>query len=273
MTATPSVVSESMDRLAPTRRPNERIVMFQNWSELLFLHWVVPAQQIIPHLPPGLELDTFEDRAYVGLVPFTMTGVRPVWSPSVPPLSDFHETNVRTYVHHNGSNPGVWFFSLDAANGIAVRIARALWKLPYHYAYMQMEKRTKFLPAGDDSETNTEKRKERMIIDYKTERLWPGPLPGRCEVRYSPTGTVSSATPGTLEHFLAERYILYAYADGRLLSGQVHHTPYPLQTATVHDLDENLLAAAGIARPDDPPIAHYASGVSVDIFPLRPVSD
>lgn len=254
MTTTPSS-ADRIDRISPTRRPSGRVVMYQTWSELLFLHWVIPAEQILPHLPPGLELDTFEGRAYVGLVPFTMTGVRPVWSPSVPPLSNFHETNVRTYVHYEGRNPGVWFFSLDAANSIAVRIARAVWKLPYHFARMELNK-----TAGG-------------VIDYTTERLWPGPLPGKCEVRHSPAGPVFHAEPGTLEHFLAERYILYAYANQRLLSGQVNHTPYPLQTASVPALEESLLAAAGIRRGEEAPLAHYASGVTVDIFPLRAVTD
>src|SRR2546425_10260967 len=131
MATVQSVPSDSIDRLSPTLRPNGRRAMFQRWADLLFLHWIVPADQITPLLPPVLTLDTFEGHAYIGLVPFTMTGVRPVWAPPVAPLSDFHETNVRTYVHLKGRDPGVWFFSLDAANTIAVRIARAVCKLPY----------------------------------------------------------------------------------------------------------------------------------------------
>ena len=106
----------NIDRLAPTRRPNGRIVMRQQWRDLLFLHWEVPAALLQSLTPAELTLDTFDGKAYVGLVPFTMRNVRPVWSPSVPPLSNFHETNVRTYVHYKGRGPGVWFFSLDAAN-------------------------------------------------------------------------------------------------------------------------------------------------------------
>jgi len=227
--------------------------MYQCWSDLSFLHWPFSPEAIRPLLPPGLELDTFEGKAYVGLVPFTMTGVRPVWSPPFKPLSDFHETNVRTYVHYQGRDPGVWFFSLDAANVPAVRIARALWKLPYHFARMQLEK------------ANGE-------ILYRSERLWPAPTPATCDVRIRPIGPVAPAAVGTLEHFLAERYILYAYARSRLYTGQVHHTPYPLQQAELLALDASLLEAANLARPDTQPLVHYASGVDVRIFPLRPIT-
>jgi len=246
-----------IDRIAPTRRPTgERVVMRQTWADLLFLHWPVAPETLAPLLPPGLTLDTFNAAAYVGLVPFTMTGVRPTWSPPVRGLSDFHETNVRTYVHHEGRDPGVWFFSLDAANAPAVRIARALWKLPYHFARMTLAR-------------------DKGRVRYASERLWPGPLPGTCRAEYTPTGTPAPAEPGTLEHFLAERYVLYARSrNGRLLRGRVHHAPYPLQTATLHALDETLVAAAGITLPrpnEPPPLVHYARAVSVEVFGLRAV--
>ena len=248
---------QTIDRIAPTRRPLDRVDMRQDWSELLFLHWTVPVAALRPHIPPELEIDTFEGNAYIGLVPFTMSGVRPIWSPSIPGLSNFHETNVRTYVHYKGRNPGVWFFSLDAANAIAVQIALTFWKLPYYFATMTLHKQKKADGA--------------IEVDYETERLWPQPTPGFCKVRYSVDTPVAHAKPGTLEHFLAERYFLYTKADSTLYSGQVYHTPYPLQKATVLSLDENLIRAAGIIRPETPPLAHYASGVRVEVFPLRAV--
>jgi uncharacterized protein YqjF (DUF2071 family) len=225
--------------------------MRMTWADLGFLHWEIPVAVLRPLVPDALEIDAFEGRAFVGLVPFTMKGVRPVWAPSVPWLSNFHETNVRTYVHHQGRDPGVWFLSLDAANPIAVVIARMLWKLPYHFARMRLQQ-------------------EGAGVRYATDRRWPGPHPGACALRYEPTGPVAPAAVGTLEHFLAERYVLYAFARGRLFSGRVHHTPYPLQTARVEGLEENLLAAAGLARPSTPPLVHYASGVDVEVFALEP---
>ncbi len=226
--------------------------MYQRWASLLFLHWPVPAEMLLPMLPPGLTLDTFSGRAYVGLIPFTMTGVRPIWFPRFPSLTDFHETNVRTYVHYKGSDPGVWFFSLDAANALAVRVARALWNLPYHYARMGL-------------------RTEGEWMDYASERLWPDPMPANLRVRYRSIGPVCPALPDTLEHFLVERYFLYTNKHGHLYRGQVHHAPYPLQTIEAIELDENLLRAAGITRPDIAPLAHYASELNVRIYPLRRV--
>lgn len=247
------LTADTIDRIAPTLRPSGRTVMRQRWAELGFLHWEVQPDALRSQLPPGLTLDTFEGRAFVGLVPFTMTGVRPTVLPPFPPLSNFHEVNVRTYVHHEGRNPGVWFFSLDAANAMAVRLARAWFKLPYHYARMRLTK------TGE-------------TVDYASERLWPEPTPAECRLCYTPSGPVTPASPGSLEHFLAERYFLYAYKNGVLYRGQVHHPPYPLQTAVVSHLEESLIAAAGIARPETPPLAHYAREVRVHIFPLQRVA-
>ena len=255
-----SEASESLiDRLSPSLRPAGSGVMHQRWARLLFLHWEMPAEALRPLLPPGLDLDLFEGRAYVGLVPFTMTGVRPLGFPAVRGLSNFHEVNVRLYVHRRGQAPGVWFLSLDAANAVAVRLARWTYKLPYYFARMRMEP-----PESPAFE-------EPGVISYESTRVWPGPLPAHCRLRYEPTAGVSFAKAGTLEHFLVERYILYAHAAGKLFQGQVHHTPYPLQTARLCDLDESLIAASGLTRPVAEPLIHYVREVNVRIFPLRRV--
>ncbi|WP_224364976.1 YqjF family protein [Hyalangium versicolor] len=240
---------DTIDRIAPTLRPNGQPVMYQRWRTLLFLHWEFPAEVVAPLVPPGLTLDTYEDRVLVGLVPFTMKGVRPAGLPAFSPLSNFHETNVRTYVHREGQEPGVWFFSLDAANRIAVKLARAWFKLPYHFARMRLEY-------------------EGAWISYSSERLWPTPVPARCAVRCSPKGEAAVSKPGTLQHFLVERYYLYTLHGGSLWRGQVHHTPYPVRGVEVQGLDESLLAAAGLTRPQVPPLVHFSEGVDVDVFGL-----
>ena len=243
-----------IDRETPTRRPDRRAVMRQDWHRLLFLHWEVPDDSLRALLPPGLELDLFEGRAFVGLVPFSMTGVRPVGLPAFPPLSNFHETNVRTYVHVAGRDPGVWFFSLDAANRIAVWLARTWFHLPYYHARMSL----------------TEREGARPILTYTSCRA-EGPGSARTAIQATPTGPARAATLGTLDHFLAERYLLYAEHQGRIYRGQVHHSPYPLQPAEALAIDETLLAANGIARPEATPLAHFASGVRVEVFPLERV--
>ena len=180
--------------------------MRQNWRELLFLHWAFAPELIRPLIPRELELDLFEGKAYVGLVPFTMTGVRPIGLPAVAGLSSFHETNVRTYVHVDGRDPGVWFFSLDAANTIAVRLARRLFHLPYHRARMFLE-RERPAPSAQPAP-----------ILYAGVRCWPAPLPASYLIRGQVTGPVRSAVPGTLDHFLAERYSALHPVSGPPLS-------------------------------------------------------
>ncbi len=241
----------TMDRLAPTRRPDGRPAGFQRWRTLAFLHWEVPVEAVAALLPAGLAVDTFEGRAYVGVVPFTMRDVSPWWSPSVPGVSNFHELNVRTYVA-SGDRPGVWFFSLDAASSIAVIAARTGWHLPYHRASMEVE------IEGDE-------------VRYRSRRLWPGPKPAELDVRYRIGESIGEAAPGTFEHFLAERYLLFATGGGHLRIGQVHHRPYPLHRAEVLEVRESVVAAAGLPATSGPPHVLYSPGVDVDVFPLAPL--
>jgi len=228
--------------------------MHQAWRDLLFLHWPIPVAAVRGLIPETLEIDAFEGRAYVGLIPFRMTGIRPVGLPPLPGLSRFEEVNVRTYVQRgDGRDRGVWFFSLDAAHRLAVAVARRTYHLPYHHARMRLA-RAEGPGAADGG-----------AITYTSTRLGPGPRPAACELAYTPTGPARPAEPGTLEHFLVERYILYTRGPRGLLSGRVHHAPYQIQGATVHRLEESLVAAAGIARPETAPLAHYCQGVHVRI--------
>jgi hypothetical protein len=226
--------------------------MRQSWRHLGFLHWEVAAEALRRLVPEALAIDTFDGRAFVGLVPFTMHGVRPAWSPALPGMSRFHEVNVRTYVHRGGREPGVYFFSLDAASRLAVIGARTFWRLPYHFAAMDL-------------------RQEGDAILYSSTRRWPGPKPADCRLRYRPLGEATPARPDSLEHFLAERYLLYTTSRGRLLRGRVHHGPYPVQAAECPELHETLIQAAGITKPSDSPLVHYAAGVDVEVFPLETV--
>jgi hypothetical protein len=241
---------EVIDQAAPAGRPAGRAAMLQRWSELLFLHWEVPAAVLRPLVPDLLDVDTFDGRAYVGLVPFRMSRIRPPWGFALPLLSRFPEINLRTYVRRAGRAPGVWFFSLDAANPLAVLVARAAFRLPYNLARMRVAV-------------------EGARVAYESRRLWPGPKPAACHVDYEPVGAPAAAGPGTLAHFLVERYVLYTLARGRLHEGRVHHPPYELQAARVSGLRESLRAAAGLPPRETEPLAHYVSAVDVELFALR----
>jgi uncharacterized protein YqjF (DUF2071 family) len=240
------------DRLTQTIRPDGRPQGFQRWQHLLFLHWELPAETIQKSLPSGLLVDTFEGRAFIGVVPFTMRDVAPWWSPSVPGVSNFHELNVRTYVHRDGRDPAVWFYSLDAASSLAVILARVFWHLPYHRASMRL------VASGDQ-------------VSYSSRRAWPAPRPAELVARYEIGEPLGPSAPGTLEHFLCERYLLYAKHEDAFLIGQVHHKPYPVHSARVLELRESMVVAAGFPAPEGAPLAHYAPGVDVDVFALRKV--
>jgi uncharacterized protein YqjF (DUF2071 family) len=249
-----------MTQVLSKKRPDARAVMRQKWRHLLFVHWALPPDVVRPLVPSQLELDLYEGRAYLGFVAFTMTGVRPVGVPPVPGVSSFHETNLRTYVKADGHDPGVWFFSLDAANSIAVRLARALFHLPYFRAQMFLERE----PVAQTGQS--------PAIVYAGVRRWPAPLPASYAARALPTGAIQPAQANTLEHFLVERYILYTLWQDRLYEGRVYHTPYPVQTARILSLDETVSLAAGFPRLDAAPFAHFSPGVDVEVFALRRVT-
>jgi uncharacterized protein YqjF (DUF2071 family) len=249
---------DEIDRLSPAVEPGRQPLLLQNWRHLGFFHWEIPPAELQRLLPAGLTLDTFEGKAYAGLVPFTLTGVRPVLIPPLPWISSFHEVNVRTYVHLGGRDPGVWFFSLDASSRLAVEAARAAYKLPYFDARIDFSVAGEALPEIEMNVQRTDGR---------------GAMPANAHLAWRPVeGPVTPAAPGTLEHFLVERYILYSQDESRRLHrARVHHQPYPLQRAELVRMDETLVWAAGIRRSGDVPIRHYAREVNVKVYPLERV--
>ena len=226
--------------------------MHQRWAELGFLHWPVPVAALRDLVPRALTIDTYEGQAYVGVVPFTVTGARPMLMPPLPWVSDFHEVeraNVRAPRRRGSRVSGSSASTPPTA--LVVAAARALFLLPYHHARIEID----VDPAGSTSGPSATARRARLFA-----------------ARYEPLGRAEAAAVGSLEHFLAERYLLYTSADRRLWQAQVHHEPYPLQQARAEVMVEGLMAAAGIARPEgQPPLAHFAREVNVEIFALRDV--
>ncbi|MEZ6125137.1 MAG: DUF2071 domain-containing protein [Planctomycetaceae bacterium] len=226
---------------------------YQRWSQLLFLHWRIDPDVIQEQLPSGLSVETFDDSAWLALVPFSMERVRPWWSPPVPGISWFLETNVRTYVKHVSGQTGVWFFSLDANSRLAVAVARKFWHLNYQSSDMHLH-------ADADMRRYGGKRIGHAKTSYA--------IVAQLDSQSDPT----RAADGTLEHFLLERYHLIAQRpDLRFVCGQVHHEPYrcrPLSHLTVR---QTMAAAAGIQLPEDQPPDHmtWCPGVDVRISPLK----
>jgi uncharacterized protein len=231
------ILQQSQHR--PWPLPWKPWVMAQSWHDLLFAHWAVSAEMLRPHIPADLSIDTFEERAWVGVVPFRMTGVRLRFTPALPWLSAFPELNVRTYVSFGGK-PGVWFFSLDAANPLAVAVARAWFGLPYFRARMSCVQKNGW-------------------VEYHSERTHAGTPSAVLKARYRPQGDAFEVRPGSVEHFLTERYCLYAAkSKGRIYRGEIHHPPWALHGAKAEISENSMAEAAGIMLPSESPMVHFA---------------
>lgn len=225
--------------------------MTQTWHDLVFAHWPVAVEQLRPLIPPGLQIDTYEGQAWIGVVPFRMSGVRPRPLPAVPWLSAFPELNVRTYVTAN-DKPGVWFFSLEAANPVAVAVARRWYLLPYFHARMSC-------------------RVEGARIVYTSQRIHRGAPAANFRGHYTPTGEVFHAQRGSLEYWLTERYCLYvADARQRLYRGEIDHPPWPLQLAEATIRANTMTLPLGIRLPEAEvlPLLHFARRQDVVVWSL-----
>jgi uncharacterized protein YqjF (DUF2071 family) len=235
----------------PSPLPRGWWAMYQRWSDLLFAHWPVAPDDLRGRLPPGLELDLFDGRAWVGVVAFRMNGVRLHGLPPMPGLCAFPELNVRTYVHCQGQK-GVWFLSLDAGSRAAVAAARSWFNLPYFEAEMELVER--------DGE-----------ISFRSRRRHSGAAPAEFRARYTPVAPVELSRPGTLEEFLTERYCLFVSGRRGLTRGEIHHEPWPLQLARA-DVAANTMALASDLRLDGrPEQVHFARRLDVLLWAPRSV--
>ena len=236
--------------------------MAQSWSDLLFAHWPVDPAEVAAKLPAGLEPDLFDGRAWLGVVPFRMSGVRWRGMPAVPGLSAFPELNLRTYVTRGG-RPGVYFFSLDAHHAVAGAIARRFFHLPYFRARMAMARGPLDVRNGSGD----------GWISYQSERIHAGAPSARVHLRYRPApGAVAvEAAPGSLDRFLTARYRLFtADRRGQILAGEINHGPWPLSPAEAEIDADDLFRAAGFEPPSGPPRLAFSTRVDVRLWWPRP---
>ncbi len=243
---TPARQAEGLRETAhrPWPPPDRRWIQGQTWEQLLFAHWRVPEEALRAIVPPQLSVDTFDDSGWLGITPFRVTGLRLRGTFPIPYLSTFLELNVRTYVRH-GEHTGVWFFSLDASNPLAVRAARTAVHLPYYDARMRMD------VVADGS------------VHYRSDRTHRGAPPASFDAAYRPEGDVRPAAPGTLEYFLVERYKLFSATPVGLVQVTIAHRPWPLQRAVVR-IDRNTMGeAAGVALKGEPALVHFGGRVDV----------
>lgn len=242
---------------SPRPLPSGRWVMTQRWNDLLFAHWPMPASALAHVIPEGLQIDTFQGSAWLGVVPFWMDRIKFRGMPPFPFASKFPELNLRTYVRDQQTNmPGVYFLSLDAANPLAVLFARTVYNLPYFWAEMQIEQRT-----------------EREFSFYSRRRISQPSIQFKARYRgLGPTRKLAESRSGSLEYFLTERYTLFTRdRSGHCMRASIHHIPWPLEEAQAEIERNDLPAAFGIHLPDVEPVLHYSRRLAVYVWQLERV--
>jgi uncharacterized protein len=225
-------------------------IMKQTWHNLLFAHWPVPAEAIRPLLHEGLQLDTFDGDAWIGIIPFRLSGIQLRWLPPVPFVETFTEINVRTYVKFQGK-PGILFLSLDTDNPLVTAFARPWFHMPYHNADMQ------FRVSGE------------KVIFCSKRRARGAERPGFCAV-YEPGANLAAAQAGTLEHWLTERYCFYCRNTvGNLFRCEAHHPRWRLREAQADVIENTMTAPYGIDLGDRKPLLHYSHRMDALIWPVE----
>ncbi len=241
----------------PRPLPGGRWAVSERWNDLLFAHWPVSAVAIANRLPDGLEPDTFQGSAWIGMVPFWLDRVKLRGLPSLPGMRGYPDLNLRTYVRDRATgNQGIYCFSLDAGNPLAVAAARLVFHLPYYWSEMRFEKRS-----------------DREFSFYSRRLFSPRPLLFQARYRgLGPTRRTAEILPGSLEYFLTERYCLFtANHNGLPIRANIHHVPSPLEEAEAEIERNDLAAAIGIELPDEKPVLHYSRRLAVYIWPAEMV--
>ena len=239
----------------PRPLPPGRWAMTQRWNDLLFAHWRAQPSQVAALLPEGLHLDTFDGSAWVGVVPFWMDRIKVRGVPTIPGARSFPELNLRTYVRDlRTGTPGVYFFSLDGANLLAVMVARSFYHMPYYWAEMRIDTKS-----------------EREFSFFSRRRFVSKPVIFKARYRgLGPTHKLAENRSGTLEHFLTERYCLFTRnRAGQPIRANIHHVPWPLEDAEAEIERNDLASAIGISLPNIEPVLHYSRRLAIYIWPAE----
>lgn len=225
-------------KFEPVRFP----AMWQSWSDLTFLHWRYPVEVVQSHVPPELQVESFDGSAWIGITPFLLRRLHPPILPPVPWISTFPETNCRTYVKSRDGSSGIFFFSLDCARLLAVVGARMAYGLPYAWSRMRI-------------------KRKRNELCYESWRRWP-------DTRATTSIRIIEKEPietRDLEIFLTARFRLYSYLFGKLVCANVDHPPWPLKSAEIVKAEQNLIQVAGLPEPSGAPTACFSPGVRVKV--------
>ena len=237
----------------PFPMPERKHSLEQNWVSLTFMHWEVDPDILRAHVPEDLEIDLFDGKAYIGIIPFRMEKVRPRKLPSVPLISNFPEFNIRAYVTSNGKS-GVYFLTLDAQSYITCLYAPFAYSLPYKYA-----------------KCNLERNNQNGFIWHSKRRSDGLSLRGQS----FPNGPILEAEKNSLEEFLFERYCLYVKHKGKTCRAYTYHEPWKYRVGDA-ELIENTLTDSynlGINNILKPDLVHLSEGVEVLTWKIEPIGE
>ena len=228
-------IREVLEQVAhrPWPLPEDLWKYYQEWNHTVFLHWKVKPQLLKSWLSPQLKLDLFEDYAWISVVIFRMERIRPRGVPSFPPVSNFGEINIRTYVKYKGKQ-GVHFLSIEASNPLSSFIARKVSELPYRYSKMKYGE-------SDCHSVNTEYQDE-LSFSFKI---------GDSIIQKS-----------SLDIWLTERYALFQDAGSSMNAFDIHHVQWPLYSASITDLRLKYPRYNDLLK-GGPDQMHYSPGVQV----------
>lgn len=217
----------------PWKMPSESWRFYQEWNRAIFLHWEVELEELLKFVPQELEIDLFEGKPWVSLVAFTMEKIRPKYLPAFPPISNFHEINIRTYVKSKGKT-GVYFLSIEGGKKISCSVAKSMSELPYRFSKI---KRTANTYKACNSAFN-----DQFLIKYEVGIDKPG--------------------KSELDKWLTERYALFQDTKNAINEFEIHHLEWPIKEININQLEYNYQRFSKLFKAQ-PKLTHYSEGVQV----------